>query len=991
MTKTNKAQYLITILVKILQNINLENNKQAHDSYINVHLYAGSASPLTELLLVENFDHVFGNDIFGPKTVSWTSQDLIGIYVYYSESFKKLMNSKDDNQQPFYRKLTFKQYNALIENLLTLTFDNRLFPSYHTKALEELKHLLEVFRKEVETNQTGLLCKDLLTGDTFEKTNYHLFLNRLLQKMIIHLKITRDQVQELHTFLASCDANTSPEKEAKSNDDVLFREMPRFEECPDQATLDAKILNFINRTEGMLNDNSTYYYHGNQKMKPSPLMEDKEGFVMNSLTINNKYKTHIQSFTEDNIYKRIALLNEISSMLFLEMANQNFETRTNQGRPSYYAHEPHLQTRLYIYQVYTDNELQHLRKMYKLNLEIFTVLTAETKNLKDNVELLRFNCAIFERVEKDKDIRMDQRQLYMLLSENLPLILVILKNFVRHLDIYPHLFYMFFDSFSGTDILAQLGNYEGRQANPQQNPQGQNNERFIGLYTFSLYSRLFIKHILVMFNKLPEKLDHFHYLYDKDINIHYFFLKILKFIFRTIKFREELNRGYTLELINLLKKHIFKLIMVTLKLSITNYYPMDYLSMLKIIFRSVNKSEHFQKFFTQEIKEKQIRVLDYFVQLYKSNIEELRIMSTELVLIMPFDLKYFITRNPEHAKDFISIITFALTLQPSVVILKSIQILDHIISSSTLFKDEVLLLLENNAGDLIKNLTNLVTYFKERSYFLKATTPIDKTILPASLKILARLAPFVRNLNIPITFSVNDDYILEFEKYQDKEVEADLSEAAFKKMFEVNIDELDGKKFVFNVMPTLTSIFQTLDILKTKPNNYSYCIISPNLLFISTVKHQIGLETLLEFLKKIFYVLAFTQNEDIENWFLSLDSGDRAPDSSAMDSEPLEQPAIVPPHSTLGLSDWKAVFDAIQVKPMAEEFLLQRLIEASIFITNYLCCFVGDDTAVDRLSLYLKEVFYTLAARALEEEAPSYLQRNFLVMYEALHNCIRHQ
>jgi hypothetical protein len=991
MGKTNKAQQLISILVKILQNINLENNKQAHDSYINVHLYAGSSGPLTEMLLVDNFDHVFGNDIFGPKTVSWSSQDLIGIYVYYSESFKKLMNSKDESQQPFYRKLSFRQYNALVENLLTLTFDNRLFPSYNIKALEELKHLLEVLRKEVEQNPTSQLVRELLGNDPSEKTAYHAFVSRLLHKMVIHLKITRDQVQELHTFLSTCDSYSTPEKEAKSNDDVLFREMPRFEECPDQATLDAKIMNFINKTEGMLNDNSTYYYHGNQKMKPSPLMEDKEGFVMNSLTINNKYKAHIQSFTEDNIYKRIALLNEISSMLFLELVSLGNEGRGLQGRPNYYSHEPHLQTRNYIYQVYADSELQLLRRMYKLNLEIFTVLTAETKHLKDNVELLRFNCAIFERVEKERDIRMDQRQLYMLLSENLPLILVILKNFVRHLDIYPHLFYMFFDSFSGTDILAQLGNYEGRQGNPQQNPQGQNNERFIGLYTFSLYSRLFIKHILVMFNKLPEKIDPFHPLYDKDINIHYFFLKILKFIFRTIKFREELNKGYTLELINLLKKHIFKLIMVTLKLSITNYYPMDYLSMLKIIFRSVNKSEHFLKYFTQEIKEKQIRMLDYFVQLYKSNIEELRIMSTELVLIMPFDLKYFITRNPEHAKDFISIITFALTLQPSVVILKSIQILDHIISSSTLFKDEVLLLLENNAGDLIKNLTNLVTYFKERSYFLKATTPIDKTILPASLKILARLAPFVRNLNIPIVFSVNDDYILELEKNQDKVTEQEPSEYEFKKMFEINIEETDGKKFIFNVMPTLTSIFQTLDILKTKPNNYSYCIISPNLLFISTVKHQIGLETLLEFLKKIFYVLAFTKNEDIENGFASLETTERTMDSSAMDSEPLEQPAIVPPHSKLLLSDWKVVFDAIQVKPMSEQYLLQRLIESSIFITNYLCCFVGDDVAVDRLSLYLKEVFYTLAAKAFEEDAPSYLQRNFLVMYEALHNCIRHQ
>ena len=77
---------------------------------------------------------------------------------------------------------------------------------------------------------------------------------------------------------------------------------------------------------------------------------------------------------------------------------------------------------------------------------------------------------------------------------------------------------------------------------------------------------------------------------------------------------------------------------------------------------------------------------------------------------------------------------------------------------------------------------------------------------------------------------------------------------------------------------------------------------------------------------------------------------------------------------------------------MAEQFLLQRLIESSIFVTNYLCCFVGDDTAVDKLSLFLKEIFYTVATKTLDEDTTEpYLQRNFICMYEALHSCIRHQ
>jgi hypothetical protein len=329
---------------------------------------------------------------------------------------------------------------------------------------------------------------------------------------------------------------------------------------------------------------------------------------------------------------------------------------------------------------------------------------------------------------------------------------------------------------------------------------------------------------------------------------------------------------------------------------------MDYLSLLKIIFRSVTKSDQFSKYFTQEIKEKQIRVLDYFVQLYKSNIEELRIMSTELVLIMPFDLKYFVTRYPEHAKDFISIITFALTLQPSLVILKSIQTLDHIISSSTLFKEEVLLLLENNAGDLIKNLSNLLTYFKNRPYFLKPTAPIERSIIPASLKILARLAPFVRNLNIPINFKVNEDYLIDLENPQpsSEKTKDELLFENISKILEFDIEEMDGKKFKFNVLPTLISLFQTLDVLKTKPTIYTYCLISPNLLFISTLKHQIGLEKLLKFIKKIFYVIAFVKNEDIEKWFSTHYAKERRKNSIDIDRKSMASenfgPQIIPPH-----------------------------------------------------------------------------------------------
>ena len=85
---------------------------------------------------------------------------------------------------------------------------------------------------------------------------------------------------------------------------------------------------------------------------------------------------------------------------------------------------------------------------------------------------------------------------------------------------------------------------------------------------------------------------------------------------------------------------------------------MDYLAVLRIIFLAVNKSEQFTRYFNGEMKEKKIRILDYFIQMYNSGIDELKIMATELILSTPFELKFFMSRYPEHAGDMISIVTF---------------------------------------------------------------------------------------------------------------------------------------------------------------------------------------------------------------------------------------------------------------------------------------------------------------------------------------------
>lgn len=427
------------------------------------------------------------------------------------------------------------------------------------------------------------------------------------------------------------------------------------------------------------------------------------------------------------------------------------------------------------------------------------------------------------------------------------------------------MFHIYFDCFCGTDLFKTVNIGE----RPAQNQQL---ERHVGLYMLSNYLELMIKNCMLMLSELPQKLDTSHYLYEKDLNIHSFLLKILRYIFRAIKLKEEGQRSsksYASELVMFLQRHVLRLILVVMKLSITNYYPMDYLYLLKLIFKAVRTSS-FSVYFNTQVKEKELRIVDYFIQLYKSNIEELKIIATEIVFSMPIDLAYSLSKYPDSAKDMIQMITFALTLTPSEIILKALQILDHIISSASLLKDDVLILLfEKTAGDLIHNLNNLIFSFTKRSYFMRPSNSLEVSAIPFSFKIIARFATFMRNLNIPINFRVNDDFVVDMEKQEErreKEKAEKLMEEIDSRIFELEIDD-GSKKFTFNTMQTLISVFQTLETLKSKPTNYIYINVSPNLFFMSTIKHQIGLHKLYKFLKHMFNILLFTKNNDIERYY----------------------------------------------------------------------------------------------------------------------------
>jgi len=121
--------------------------------------------------------------------------------------------------------------------------------------------------------------------------------------------------------------------------------------------------------------------------------------------------------------------------------------------------------------------------------------------------------------------------------------------------------------------------------------------------------------------KLPEKLDKFHFLYDEDNNVHMFILKILRYIFRSIRMKEESNntKQIAIDLIKNMKEYIMKLILIIVKQTIAQVYPMDYLYLLKIIFKTILKNGEMFQHCTQECLNKNLKLLEFFNELFNTH------------------------------------------------------------------------------------------------------------------------------------------------------------------------------------------------------------------------------------------------------------------------------------------------------------------------------------------------------------------------------------
>lgn len=990
--QTDRLKHIVDVLAEITKVINISAFKQVIDCYSNIWNYV----PINPDYFVVHFDVFFSpNRLFRENTLTWGPYQVLHLSIAYTNSLRLLLNSKTETGALYYAdRLKFHHISAHIDNLFYILFDQRINSNTFIKTVDDLRTVVEYLKKDFEDPQ-GKLTAELHQNSNEATTKFAAFLARIVQKLIFLIKVHKDYVKEFVAFYKAKNLANYPERGHKFIDEVLIKDMPRYEECSSPEQLQEETLRFIEKAQGFLNDNAALHSQNNTVFRTNTLLEEKEGFVFRTCALNSTPKYSVSQFAEEHLFKTYTLLNEFASKLLLDLIFLDPKITTNRAYHDTQL-SPNTQKPTLNMYVLSDRDYGFLRKLFKYNLEIYLNLMEEHSLIKDKNDQFKFNTSLFER--KETDPKLDMRQLYNLIEENIELVYLILKSIVKAYDSNPSLCQMnlcwFLDGFFGTDMSSHI-----QPPLPTAKP----NDRppLVGYYTLGILTDIIIKTSMKMFNELPDKMENFHFLYDKEINTHWLLIKVIRFFFRSLK-SKEMTKHYV-DLIIFLKKTIFKFIMFILKMTITHYYPLDYLSLFRAVTKALSQVDYFNKYLTTELKEKNIRILDFFINMFKTNIDELKVMATELVLTLPIDLISFVSKYTEVAKDFLGLLTYGLTLNPLALVINAFKVLDHITASSNLLKEEVLQILEPHSEALFNNLFSLMTQSNQKSYFLSNPAPNqDLPLMYTTIKSLAKLSLLSRNVQLPIEFKVNDDEILNLCRGSMSQIpthitdpsptmqEGEALEEPFilspTKIFEIDIEEVSSnRKFSFNTEQTLATVFKNIQVFKTKQYYWGVYMMSDNMNFISTSKKQTGLEKLNDYLRKIFYVMAFSANEEVEYFFdekTRLLGKEQEPDAPHPTRFPSEQ---IP-------TGWRSLMNVMSLKPLHDKFTLQKVAEGVFYISSLMVNGMSEEAA-EALCLSLKDAMFALTKKTFENNSPAhmYLKRNFLLIFQSVHCSINHQ
>lgn len=216
--KSNNGQLLINIVINLLKVSNNGTAKQKFDCFLNIRSYVS----LYPRSIMQNLGIILEDSFFKQRRNDWSVSEVNNIYycwIYAQKSMIKAEIQKDGKKVGgLIEAVNENIITKLLENLIGIIFDRRTFPNFVVNALNHLKNLVDLLNR---TTKSGLV------------QSHRNLLQKILQKLVIQMKIIRNNHMEIIQFLDRSEGSEAI-KNGKVEEQKLFKNLPRYEKFEDE-------------------------------------------------------------------------------------------------------------------------------------------------------------------------------------------------------------------------------------------------------------------------------------------------------------------------------------------------------------------------------------------------------------------------------------------------------------------------------------------------------------------------------------------------------------------------------------------------------------------------------------------------------------------------------------------------------------------------------------------------------------------------------------
>jgi hypothetical protein len=756
-------------------------------------------------LIVENLRRILQDEFFVNRSkVKLTEIEINKIYYFWISAEKMLIRSHREQLMGLDLEVVF----YLIENNINIFFEDDIHPNYLLNIMHNVGSLCEVVKDRVLKE----LGAQTTSPDQFSLYAKYLFM--LIKKLVRYQKKSCRSIAELVEYLKA---------HPRTN------ERGRFEEFVYQPKEEA-MEHLEQFGERVLEEE--VIVKGTFSAKYSP-----EVLIQHSFNVQSERSYKFESFIEDSILKKMMLLNEIIFKYFVEylrlVAIQEGEARVakDPGPPN--------APPVYALKFLRFQERDVLQKIFLQNLQIFSLLICNVRHFDypKVYEHFRFpilNFFIFKQcypvaetqngqsVLSCRHLRVKVKEIYSIFQNIGPrILLTFIDIYQSSPENYTNNYTLFIDTFSGSASIDSQAKGEEEMVKTARTT----------LYAFN--EVVILKVIEIMQKKRVEFFDALASRVRPE-EVKTFAVRILKGIYRKIKYRDQPHSKVTMTDLTDIKDATLKLILVIMEKTYTEPNVMNYLQLLRSIFSMVYKIPEINAFLTDEATRSGIKIYGYLFSLFNSNYHELRIMAVELLMFCPFDprrvFKLETKKLPELRRLF-DMLEMAMDLNDNNLPLNALHLLDH----ATAYVDAFDLrpVFNERIASIFGRLKGIISSQENQFSILKRSATFYTQNAHFVTRLLGKVGDWLQDARELSTFEVR------------KAIPA-LEE------FELRVfDEAAGAPVaVLDLKEYIEVLYQELGRLKARPWFNNFYSISINYIFFCTVKHKRGLERLFDFLHK---------------------------------------------------------------------------------------------------------------------------------------------